>query len=87
MGKEKSAAHKYLVEANPLREGQPASRPYLDIFTKDTDKPVFHCKDITVSHVWLAFKCEASPSVRATKPRGSGGSDHQAPPRRAGCIY
>jgi hypothetical protein len=57
MGKE-SAARKYFVKANPLRPGQPEKRPYLDIFTKDSDNPVFHGKDITVNHVWLAFKCE-----------------------------
>ena len=49
MGKE-SAARKYFVKANPLRPGQPEKRPYLDIFTKDSDNPVFHGKDITVNH-------------------------------------
>ena len=38
MVKEKSAARKYLEECKPLRDGQPAARPYVDIFTRDTDK-------------------------------------------------
>ena len=64
MVKEKSAARKYLEECKPLRDGQPAARPYVDIFTRDTDKPDYHGKDMTVNHVNLAFKCEAFATSR-----------------------
>ena len=67
MGKSKD--WEYFVEAKPLRPGQPATRPYLDVFSKDGQRPLFYAKDLTKNLLSLCYNCtefiEEHPTERA----------------------
>jgi hypothetical protein len=60
---------RYFKLAEPLRPGQPATKPYLDIFTMDSESPMFYGKDITKSCLALVYNCklfiEKHPEERA----------------------
>jgi hypothetical protein len=59
----------YFRLAQPLRPGQPATKPFLDIFTLDSESPMFYGKDITKSCLALVYNCkpfiEQHPEERA----------------------
>ena len=56
MGK-KSKEWCHFVEAQPLRAGQPPSRPYLDVYSKDGERPLFYSKDLTKNLLSLCYNC------------------------------
>ena len=56
MPKIRSKVWHYLEEAKPLLPLQPATQPYVDIFTKSSNAPIFYGKDATVATVKLCFK-------------------------------
>ena len=62
MGKPK---HKNWDYFRPAGAGAPPNKPYVDVFSAETDKPVYHGKDITVNTLWLAFECPAFAETRA----------------------
>ena len=56
MGK-KSKDWSYFLEAKPLRPGQPTSRPYLDVYSKDGERPLFYSQDLTKNLLSLCYNC------------------------------
>lgn len=53
----KSEKWRHFEEAKPLLAGQPSNLPYVDVYSKDSAKPLFYGKDITKNILKLCYKC------------------------------